>query len=167
MKRVAPELMHLTLAFIGWAAEDAAPRAARALRSSMSATSSVACRLGDAGAFPTPTRPRVVWVGLADGGDGVRECALAAREALRSAEIEYDDKPPLAHLTVARVREGVSRSARDEIAAAVRGARVEPLRFEIAEVVLFESRLARSGPTYIPLERVPLHARLPSAPHER
>jgi 2'-5' RNA ligase len=167
VKRVSLELMHLTLAFIGWAPDETAAIAGRALRNAFADTGPIACRLGAVGAFPTANRPRVIWVGLAEGEEGVRAAAVAAREALRAANVSFDDKPPVAHLTVARVRDEAPRSARDAIADVIRGSRVEPLRFEIGEAILFESRLARSGPTYIPLERIPLPTRLPSARPER
>ena len=167
VKRVSLELMHLTLAFIGWAPDETAAIAGRALRNAFADTGPIACRLGAVGAFPTANRPRVVWVGLAEGEEGVRAAAVAAREALRAASVSFDDKPPVAHLTLARVRDEAPRSARDAIADVIRGSRVEPLRFEIGEAILFESRLARSGPTYIPLERIPLPTRLPSARPER
>jgi 2'-5' RNA ligase len=155
-KRVAPELMHLTLAFIGWVPEDEVAKAASALRDGVSSRARLSCRLGEVGSFPTATRPRVVWIGLDEGADAVRDCALAVREALRAHGVRFDDKPPVAHLTVARVRDGIGGAAREAIASALRGARVERLRFDIDEAILFESRLARSGPTYIPVERVSL-----------
>ena len=160
MKRVGPELMHLTLAFIGYVPDDRAPLAAAALRSAVGRTGPIACRLGAPGAFPSPTRPRVVWIGLDEGAEAVRRCAVAMREELRAAGVPFDDKPPLAHLTVARVREGIPATSRAAIADALRAARVEPRRFSIDEAVLFESRLARRGPTYLPLERVSLRRAL-------
>ena len=155
MKRVAPELMHLTLAFIGYVPDTTAAAAAAALRHSLAGKESIACRLGDAGAFPTANRPRVVWVGLAEGAAAVRERADAVREALREARVPFDEKPAVAHLTVARVRDDVDGAARAAIAESLRSVRIESLSFRIDEAILFESKLARSGPTYIPLERVP------------
>jgi len=149
--------MHLTLAFIGYVPDATAAAAARALRQSLAAEEPIACRLGEIGAFPTPTRPRVVWVGLGEGADAVRERADRVREALRAAEIPFDQKPAVAHLTVARVRDNVDAEARASIAESLRSARIEPLAFRIDEAVLFESKLARSGPTYLPLERVASH----------
>lgn len=167
VKRVTPELMHLTLAFIGWAPDGAVAKAAGALRSGLADEAAFRCRLGEVGAFPAQARPRVIWVGLSEGADGVNRSAVAARDALRAAGVAFDEKPPVAHLTVGRVRDGISSADRDVIAGIVRSARAESRDFDIGEVVLFESRLARAGPTYIPLERISLARRLPSPRPER
>jgi 2'-5' RNA ligase len=96
-----------------------------------------------AGAFPSPGRPRTIWLGV---GDGQRELGLAAARldaALVTRGWPHDDRPFQAHLTLARAdgrREGpfVARTlvARAEHFAAA---------FTADRLVLFES-LTGGGP---------------------
>jgi len=155
LKRVAPELMHLTLAFVGNVPETTVAPATAALET-LAASGAIAARLGDPGAFPTPTRPRVVWVGLAEGADAVRDRAVHLRAALVAGQVPFDDAPPVAHLTVARVRDDVTAQDRRALAEAVRAATIQPLAFRIDEARLYESRLSPKGPTYRPLASVTL-----------
>ncbi len=158
LKRIAPELMHLTLAFIGHVPESRVAPAQAALRAACADRPAIAARLGSLGAFPNARRPRVVWVGLAEGADGVRASALAVRSELAGNGVPFDDAPPVAHLTLARLRDDVTAAERSALAAAVAAlaADVPALAFRIGEAILFESRLSPRGPTYLPVARVPL-----------
>jgi hypothetical protein len=54
------------------------------------------------------------------------------------------------------VREDTDRATARAIAAAVAGARIAPLRFRVAEAILFESKLSPKGPRYTRRAAVPL-----------
>jgi 2'-5' RNA ligase len=62
--------------------------------------------MGPIGAFPNLNRPRVVWVGLAEGEEAVSAVARAVNDALGRAGFGEPEKPFRPHLTLARVREG-------------------------------------------------------------
>lgn len=149
--------MHLTLAFIGHVPETRAGDARTAL-DSLAGAGPVDARLGPLGAFPNARRPRVVWAGMAEGGEAVRARALRVREALQAREVPFDDAPPVAHLTIARLRDRATTAERAALGEAVSrlAAAVPELRFAIREAVLFESRLSPRGPSYLAVGRVPL-----------
>ena len=150
--------MHLTLAFIGYVPDARLDAAAEALGAAAADRSVIHCRLGSLGAFPNPRRPRVVWVGLAEGAESVTASALAVRRELAARDVPFDDAPPVAHLTIGRLRDDVTGAERSALAQAVAGeaARVPPLDFDIDSTVLFESRLSPRGPSYFPKARVEL-----------
>lgn len=157
LKRVGPELMHLTLAFIGHVPEGRVADARSALET-LGGSGAVEARLGALGAFPSSRRPRVVWVGLAEGAEAVRDRALRVREALGTRGVPFDDAPPVAHVTIARLRDAATAVERVALGQAVKreGDAVPARSFRIEEAALFESRLSPKGPTYVALARVPL-----------
>ncbi len=145
--------MHFTLAFIGYVPDASVTPASEALRAGVAGRLPIEARLGAVGAFPSPRRPRAVYVGLAGGAEEVLACALAVRDQLGAREVPFDDKPPVAHLTVARLREDASAQDRAALARAIASPElaVPGLGFRIASATLFESRLSPRGPTYLPL----------------
>lgn len=104
--------------------------------------------VGGAGAFPSPVRPRTLWLGIPGGAP-----ELAALAAQVSAELEPlgwppDDRPFRPHLTLARAdgrREG-------PLVAAVLAERAAAFRvaFSVRTVVLFESVTGGGPARYVP-----------------
>jgi 2'-5' RNA ligase len=163
LKPVSPELMHLTLAFVGYVPEAIRAPAEAALRAALTDRAAFRARLGGLGTFPSPRRPRVVWVGLAEGADEVRAVAEAVRQELTVHGVPFDDAPPVAHLTVARLRDEAPVEVRAALGRAVAAlsTAIPPLEFAVDEARLYESRLSPRGPTYLPLARAPLQAQTP------
>src|SRR2546422_889212 len=74
---------------------------------------------GAAGRFPERGRPRVVWLGIGAGLEGVRRLGERVTGALRERAVRFDDRPLSAHLTLARVREDASLAEARTVAAAL------------------------------------------------
>ena len=142
VKWVRPELMHLTLRFLGDTPVDRLPAIVAALDATAAAHAPFTLHLTDVGCFPSPRQPRVVWVGL--GGD---EKALPALKAtLDTALVPLgwppDDKPFRAHLTLGRVREGADARGVDW------STPVPPRAIPVAALHLIESQLRPEGAVY-------------------
>ncbi|MCX6844753.1 MAG: RNA 2',3'-cyclic phosphodiesterase [candidate division WOR-3 bacterium] len=148
---VRPELMHLTLAFLGEVAPDFIAAATLRLTEVASGHRFFTMQLKGLGAFPSPSRARVVWIGVAQGRDEV--CALQAGvvKALRSVGHQPERRPFSPHLTIGRVRVPA------DVSGAVAG-QFESESFAIKRVVLFRSVLEPSGPVYSVLAEFPLCA---------
>lgn len=145
-----PDQWHLTLQFLG-----PLPRLAPVVEGLGQATRDRAAfpfRFGGAGAFPTPRRARVVWIGAAEGRDDIVALAQAVAAGLGPAGHEPEGRPFRPHLTLARLRVPGDVGP---VLAAIGGAPVGEA-FTVGEVVLYESRLSAGGPAYSVLERFPL-----------
>jgi 2'-5' RNA ligase len=143
--------MHLTLRFIG----DADERRARALAAALERPLPVApfdLTVAGVGTFPPRGRPRVIWVGVANGRETIVaiEREIAGRvDAIAGASEERGFTP---HLTVARIKDaaGLNRTICDGLEDRLLGST------RVGEVVLYESRLSSAGPAYVPLRRTAL-----------
>lgn len=152
LRWVAPELLHLTLRFIGEVDQAQAARVQQALDAL--APFDLALSLGAAGAFGSPARTQVLW--LAAGGDEQGLLALAARveEAVAGSGLPPDDRPLRPHLTLARVHRRATRDQRTAIAQAVAAldAPAAPL-LRVQSVALMRSHLGSGPVRYAVLSR--------------
>jgi 2'-5' RNA ligase len=147
-----PEQWHVTLQFLG-RVEDAAV-AVRALGPAVAAQQAFEARLGGAGAFPSARRAGVAWAGVTEGAEPFGALARSVSDALAPLGYARDEGRFHPHLTLARTRGRDRRDARPLVDALSGAALGE--RFEVAEVVLFESRTRPSGAEYVARARFPL-----------
>jgi len=103
---VRAENIHITLRFLGDLDDPAVQRVCDSVVRDAGGAASPQARLGPIGAFPNLARPRVVWVGLAEGEGAVSALASTTNDALQRGGFGAPDKPFRPHLTLARVREG-------------------------------------------------------------
>ena len=156
--RVAPPIgrattraqWHVTLQFLGNAADvDAVSAALSGLTVPQGAA-----HFGGLGAFPSTRRARVVWLGVVEGG--ALFTALAEAVGTRLAPLGHvpEARPFHPHLTLARLRApGDVRAELDAARAAAVGR-----SWTVAEIVVYESRLRRTGAEYVPRTVLPLRA---------
>ncbi len=99
-----PGNWHLTLKFLGDTDETRITAITKALRSVPFTAFDL--QAGDAGFFPDMKRPRVFWLGLAQGGDACRALARNIEGALEPLGFAPEARPFEGHLTLARVKQG-------------------------------------------------------------
>ncbi len=145
--------LHLTLRFLGPTLEDRVAKAREAVRSA-DVGRAFDVELEGGGAFPSPDRPRALWLGIVDGTAGLESLAGRLDAVLVTAGWPPSDRPFRPHLTLAR-SDGIAAGA--GFAARLTGAAAGlHLRFRVDSVGLFES-LTGGGPArYEPLEMVQL-----------
>jgi len=151
LRPVLPEALHVTLVFLGWQDESAAPRMAEAAFGALPAGPPP--RLAPAGVRSLPPRdPRLFALDLKDEGGRATALQAAASAALEAGGWYRPEKRPFwPHLTLARVKRGQRRvpPLPDEPA---------PPRdpFEASVVTLYRSTLRPQGALYEPLARTVL-----------
>ncbi len=147
---VRPELMHLTLLFLGETDRERVPELDRRLGEAFASYRPLAIRVSGLGAFPPGGRKRVLWAGVdADGNLLGLQAAVekAAERATGRRVAKKKAKPYHAHVTLARCQPPWPRSAFDRLAAGFGRAHSRP--FRVAEGVLIESELRHgAGPRY-------------------
>ena len=144
--------VHLTLKFLGDTPRDEIATIREAL--TVVARYAPRCTLTaeGLGCFPSPGRPRVVWVGVSDATGCLKGLFKAVEEAMTSLGYPPERHGFTPHLTLARVRRGASRSDQSQISEAITGTRVGELTTFTAErFELIQSELKPSGAEYMTL----------------
>jgi 2'-5' RNA ligase len=141
---VRVEGLHLTLRFLGATPDEGQPALAEALREVAAAAGPFEVTLSGGGCFPNPIHPRVLWIGIAAGGDHLVDLAESLNERLVPLGWPLESRPLAPHLTLART-DGVP-GADERARQLVEAARDVRLSWQADRVVLYKSVLGR-GPT--------------------
>lgn len=157
-----PQQLHVTLKFLGEIHEELLPRLCRVVGESAAGIEPFHLTLGDLGVFPSTRSPRVLWIAVQDPAAGCARWLAAADPRLSELGFERETRPYHPHVTLGRSRSPAgSRIMLDIVRdpAAILGAGGLPTgRVRVEQVVLFESRLERSGAVYRPVYSAPLGA---------
>ena len=140
---------HVTVRFLGATPLARVPHVLGAVARTASRHRTFAIRTTSLGAFPSPRRARVLWVGLDDGGGHAR--ALAADlDAALAPVFDPEQRAFTPHLTVARFDPPV------RLEAAIAGVRCGSDPFEVAALTVYRSHLGGGAPRYEPVATVAL-----------
>ncbi len=148
------EGLHLTLRFLGQTPLDRIPRLARMLDALGGTTPPFGVTISRAGAFPNPTRPRTLWLGIEDGADDLAKLAADLEAGVVADGQAIGTKPFAPHLTIART-DGL-RAAGAAAAALREAAEALDARFTADRVVLFQSHLGHGPASYEPVHEAAL-----------
>lgn len=107
LRRYGADDLHMTLFFLGAVDGAARPGLEQALLGALDASLAPDLLLSGAGAFPSPERPRILWVGaLEQGPERLGELERGVRRACVAQGFQADPRPFAPHVTVARVERG-------------------------------------------------------------
>jgi RNA 2',3'-cyclic 3'-phosphodiesterase len=146
--------LHVTLRFLGPTPDERLAELASAVHDVAAASRPFEVRLSGAGAFPSPERPRALWLGVAQGTVELAEIAAGLDSALVALGWASDERPFRPHLTLARsdgVRAGPRLARRLMMAAEGFSA-----TWRAERLVLFESLTGGGRARYVPLAEAPL-----------
>ena len=154
--------LHVTLKFLGNQPEPRLDDIASALGEAAVATDAFAVTLHGLGGFPGMERPRILWVGAADGALAARALQERIEVALEARDFARDARPWHPHLTIGRVFD--DRRWRREASASLRTAIAEAARHTfgrvpITSVSLMRSDLSPRGARYTEMASFALGAR--------
>jgi 2'-5' RNA ligase len=147
--------MHNTVKFLGSLEESLLAALREALAEAASDFEPFPVSVAGLGVFPSPKRPRVVWVGLH--GAALGALAAAVERAVEPLGFAPESRPYRPHITLGRVtgnqgwkrlEELLRARGRDEIGSCI-----------IDELVAYRSHLQRGGSVYTKLYSIPLSVR--------
>jgi 2'-5' RNA ligase len=150
LKVVDPEIMHLTLRFLGEIPQSTVENVKEAM-------SGIRFHVFETeffglGAFPNLRRINVVWVGLKQGREQLDDIFRQLEPKLRQLGLPPDNKGFRPHLTIARVRTGLNKDALADYVASMQ--EQEFGKMQVTTVRLKKSTLTPKGPIYNTLHEV-------------
>ena len=150
LKIVEPEIMHLTLRFLGEIPQTTVDRVKDAMRELRFQPFTV--QFDGIGAFPNLRRMSVVWAGITRGQQELDAIFHLLEPKLRQIGLPADSKGFSPHMTIARVRSGVNR---DALAKFIETMREHDFgQMTVNAVRLKKSTLTPKGPVYTTIHEV-------------
>ena len=150
LKAVQPEIMHLTLRFLGEIPQATVERIIETMGDLRFSPFEV--EFSGVGVFPNIKRISVVWVGITRGQERLEEIFQQLEPKLRQMGLPPDNKGFSPHLTIARVKSGLNK---EQLAKSIENMRdVEFGKMEVKAVRLKKSTLTSRGPIYTTLHAV-------------
>jgi 2'-5' RNA ligase len=144
--------LHVTVKYLGWTRPETVEAIADRLRKLVGGRAPVELRARGLGAFPGPSSPRVIWVGLDGDLAALERLAADVDAAMSELGFTKEERAFRAHVTIGRVKEG--KGSLTEIIAkyADRDCGTSTIR----ELVVYESKVRAQGAEYLARARVPL-----------
>jgi 2'-5' RNA ligase len=146
---VRPEGIHLTLKFLGDVDPAGMEKARQAISETVPHFSPFTFSVEGLGCFPNARRPRVIWVGVHEESGELAALVEALERAFADHGFERENRGFHPHLTLGRVRRGVSKAdyhiIRETLA---RTGRLSLGDVHVREVLLYRSELKPSGAVY-------------------
>lgn len=138
--------VHLTLKFLGQIPTGRVEGVRQALDEIASAAEPVLLRFEGIGAFPSPRRPGVIWVGI-ESGPRLRLLHDALDRRMAEFGVARETRPFRPHVTLGRVDRDSGPGEFREFEKRTRSLRLDT-EIEIRQIDLVESRLRASSPEY-------------------
>ena len=161
VKWVAPQSIHITLKFLGNISPQKVTEITRVMEHASEGTSPFTLEIAEVGAFPNLRQPRVLWLGI--GGELDKLIAWQQRidSGLAPLGFAKETRPFTPHLTLARLREGVSPADRRDFGELVMKTPVEAnYEVKVNSLSLMKSQLLPTGAVYSRLAEVKLSGKM-------
>lgn len=147
---VPPENLHLTLRFLGAAADAQIAALKQGLPVVAARHEGFVAAVGQSGCFPNRRRPKVLWAGVVDAGGRLGALQRDVEEAVCAAGWAAEEGAFRPHVTLGRVRAGVRPPRRKG------SGDLPPLPVPVEAVELIESILQPAGAVHRTLHRAML-----------
>jgi 2'-5' RNA ligase len=154
---VRPESIHLTLKFLGDVSSESLGQIVDLMRQAASPVSPFSLRIGGLGCFPSPRRPRVLWVGIHEASGALAALQETLEGGFERLGYRREARGFSPHLTLGRVRQEAGAAAAQAAGASVAD-EPSPDLGEIAvdAICLIRSELRPSGAVYTRLAQIAL-----------
>jgi RNA 2',3'-cyclic 3'-phosphodiesterase len=156
VKWVNPELLHITLKFLGEIKDEDIHNMENPLRELGANIASFSISFSKLGVFPDKRRPRVLWLGIDRGGAAVKNISVEVGEVLNSMKnllngAKNDQEELMPHITLGRKKKNQNIVLKDDIFD--RQWNCQKV-MHVDSFYLMESILRPSGPLYKPLKKI-------------
>lgn len=145
-----PAKLHLTLRFFGSVGSEAVGPIGEVCRDACAQTPAFDLSLAGAGAFPSPRRANVLWVGVTDGATELRTLAHTLDPTFDALGFAKEEREFTPHLTVARSKLPL------QLTAAITELSSVSISTRIDELLLVRSVLGGPSARYEVIDRHPL-----------
>jgi len=150
---VNPEILHITLSFLGDTSEEQVNYISEQLEKIGSGYSSMDLHFKELGVFPNLRKPRVFWVGM-ERNELLENLQGEIEVKLRDYGINRENRPFKPHLTIARIKRIDDIDKLKYWLQKYKGETIQ--KTKIGEVIYYESRLTSNGPLYNSIKKFPL-----------
>jgi len=146
---VRPETVHLTLRFLGETSSAGLDPLLRSVEAGARSWLPFDLHVRGLGCFPDLRRPRIVWIGAADGSGSLLSIAQGLEQIARTEGFAPEQRPFSPHITVARVKDRLSAEGARRFSSFVRdSSEVNFGSLRVESVDLMRSELKPTGPVY-------------------
>ncbi len=150
---VKPAAVHLTLKFLGDITEKDVAALSPVAQECAAQTAPLQLAVRKLGVFPSPKRPRVLWIGLEGDIKPLLALQQNLEEGLENCGFARETRPFQPHLTMGRIKS--SRTSGDPARFLARGNDCTAGSFCARSLVLFKSDLRPQGAVYTDLASFP------------
>lgn len=155
VKWVDTSALHMTLNFLGNVPESDLAEVCRHAQRAAQACTAMSLQCCGVGAFPSATRPKVLWLGLHGDTEELLRLQAALETELDGMGFPREVRRFRPHVTLGRVRRSGPAVAELQTQLEAHES-FDAGSFQASEVVVYASRLARGGPAYTVLGRARL-----------
>ncbi|MFA5291407.1 MAG: RNA 2',3'-cyclic phosphodiesterase [Phycisphaerae bacterium] len=150
IKWVRPELIHLTLKFLGEVEDGRAEEIGQAIELVCAAHKSFELEFSTVGTFGRPAK--VLWLGGKKQNTELEKLVQDIEETFEELDFEKEQRPFSPHLTLARIRD--DRSGKQTAELADNFGPVNAGTIKVDAVCFYKSQLTSDGPVYTLLRKI-------------
>jgi len=155
IKWVEPKNIHLTLKFLGEIDEQTRSRINSSLEGICRIRKPFMIAISSLGAFPNTASPRIIWLGIKQGNNEVKEICQTMEKHLTVPAIPKEEKEFCAHITIGRTHSGKNRQELAKLLIDL-SKNLSQSQFQVSKITFFKSALTPRGPIYEVIQEFPL-----------
>ena len=156
VKWVDPAGIHLTLKFLGNIATDKIDAITAAIEKATQGIGPFNLIVKDLGAFPHLRRVQVAWTAIGGETDKLNQLQQGIESNLVDLGFERETRPFTSHLTLARLRNQVSTTERQQLGQLLASTPFQAGSFVVNTISLMRSQLQRTGAVHSRISSVSL-----------
>lgn len=144
-----PEKLHLTLKFLGDTDENQLEKLKEITGKIAGQITNYKLQISETGVFPSPRKARVLWLGVQGDIEELQKINSILETGCEKIGFKKENRIYKPHLTIGRIRE--PHKARN-LAKTHLENKIEPVSFEVSEIVIYESKLQPTGSIYTKIQ---------------